>query len=236
VMDLFSKSQEEIFKHGIGASPFGLDRWLYENRHIKTVVCDSLTAIQQLGLEKAVADGVGKSRDFTPTLQMPGRPAWGGRNQNLLAVMKSLLQVTAKHNVHMIFTAHENDPVTNKQTDAIESINMSLGGQLINLVSSQISEIWNIRLEPGGKRNRIITTRVSGYRRPMKTRMFDQKGEATFILNYDPDKSDEAPGQMTIAGFYNQWVKGGMRRIPVPNTRRGGDVMDNAEHRIKSSV
>ena len=239
VMELFAKSQEEIFRHGIGPNPFGLDRWLYENRAIKSLVCESLTAVQQLALEKAVADGVGKSHNFTPTMQAPGRPAFGGRNQNLISMMKSLLQVTAKHNVHIIFTAHENDPITKSDgrgNDTLESINMSLGGQLINIVSSQISEIWNLRQEPGGKRNRILTTRVSGYRRPLKTRMFDQKKEAAFVLEYDPDRPDSDRDQMTIAKFYEQWVKGGLRRIPVPNNRRGGDSVDNIEQRQKSSV
>jgi hypothetical protein len=239
VMELFAKSQEEIFRHGIGPSPFGLDKYLYENRDVKSLVCDSLTAIQQLALEKSVADGVGKSHNFTPTMQAPGRPAFGGRNQNVISLMKSLLQVTAKHNVHIIFTAHENDPITKSDgrgNDTLEAINMSLGGQQLNIVSSMISEIWNLRMEPGGKRNRIITTRVSGYRRPMKTRMFDQKGEAAFILMYDPDRPDSDQDQMTIAKFYDRWVKGGMRRISIPANRRGGDTTDNVEQRQKSSV
>ncbi len=239
VMELFQKSQEEIFRHGIGPNPFGLDKYLYENRDVKSLVCDSLTAIQQLALEKSVADGVGKSTNFTPTMQAPGRPAFGGRNQNLISMMKSLLQVTAKHGVHIIFTAHENDPVTKSDgrgNDTLESINMSLGGQLINIVSSQLSEIWNLRQEPGGKRNRLVTTRVSGYRRPLKTRMFDQKKEAAFVLQYDPDRPDGDKDQMTIAKFYDQWVRGGMRRIGVPDNRRGGDISDNSEQRHKSSV
>jgi len=235
IMDLSSVSHTDVFRDGVGPNPFGLDKTLHDQRAIKSVVVDSLTAIQQLALEKAVYDKVGQSTKFSPSMQAPGRPAFGGRNQNLLSFMKSMLQVTAKHGVHIIFTAHEEEPVTQSDgrgNDWVQTINMSLGGKLINIVSSQLSEIWNLRQEPGGKRNRIITTRVSGYRRPMKTRMFSQKGEASFILAYDPDKPDNAPGQMTIAGFYEQWVKGGMRRISVPSNRRGGDEVDNAEHRL----
>jgi hypothetical protein len=66
--------------------------------------------------------------------------------------------------------------------------------------------------------------------------MFDQKGEAAFILAYDPDRGDSDSDQMTIAKFYDKWVKGGLRRVPVPNNRRGGDVADNAEQRQKISV
>jgi AAA domain len=235
VMDLSSVSPDEVFKHGIGASPFGLDKQLYERKNIKTVVCDSLTAIQYLGLQKAVSDGIGAGKGFTPTMQAPGRSAFGGRNQNLLGVMKSLLSVTGKHKVNIIFTAHENDPVTRldaRGVESIEYIGMSLGGQLVNNVSAQISEIWNLRQEPGGKRNRIVTTRVSGMRKPMKTRMFSQKGESSFILNYDPDKHNGDPGQTTIASFWEQWQKNGMRRILVPSTRKGGDETDNVVVRL----
>jgi hypothetical protein len=239
VMDMSAVRHEDVFRHGVGQSPFGLDRYLAENKNIECLVVDSMTAIQQLALEKAVADGVGKSSKFSPTMQVPGRPAFGGRNQNLISIMKALLQLTARHGVHIIFTAHENDPITESDgagSDLIKEIRMSLGGQLINNVSSQTSEIWNLRQEPGGKRNRIVTTRISGFRRPMKTRLFDQKGEATFILQYDPDKGDGEAGQMTIAGFYDRWVRGGMKRIRVPSNRDGGDDRDNVEQLRKGIV
>lgn len=201
-------------------------------------MCDSLTAIQYLGLQKAVADRIGAGKGFEPTMQAPGRSAYGGRNQNLLGIMKSLLFVTSKHKVNIIFTAHENDPVTKvdpRGVETVESIGMSLGGQLVNNVSAQISEIWNFRQEPMGKRNRIITTRVSGNRKPLKTRMFSQKGESSFILNYDPDKPNNAPNQMTIDGFWNQWIKNNMQRILVPSTRKGGDNEDNVVVRLGAS-
>jgi AAA domain len=235
VMDLSNVPADEIFKHGIGANPFGLDRELYDRRNLKTVVVDNLTAVQYLGLQKAVADGLGAGKGFTPTMQAPGRAAYGGRNANLIGLMKSMLSITGKHKVNIIFTAHENDPVTrvdNKGVESVDHISMGLGGQLVNNVSAQLSEIWNFRQEPGGKRNRIVTTRVSGHRKPMKTRMFSQKGESSFIVNYDPDKPDNALGQMTIASFWERWLKGNMQRIPVPSTRKGGDDVDNVVVKI----
>lgn len=230
VMDLSSYPSDEIFKHGIGKSPFGLDRQLLERKSIKTVVVDNLTAIQYLALDKAVADGVGAGRGFTPSMQTPGRSAYGGRNANLIGLMKSLLLVTGKHRVHIIFTAHETDPVTRIDNQGVESIlhiTMGLGGQLINNVSASLSEIWNLRQEPGGKRNRIATIRVSGNRKPMKTRIFSQKGESSFVVNYDPEKPNNASGQVTINGLWEQWLRNGMQRIAVPSTRIGGDREDN---------
>jgi hypothetical protein len=239
VMDLSTFPADEIFKHGISSNPFGLDQQLYERRNIKTVVVDNLTVVQYLGLQKAVADGVGASRMFTPTMQVPGIGAYGGRNQNLIGLMRALLIITGKHRVHIIFTAHENDPVTrvdNKGMETVENISMSLGGQLINNVTAQLSEIWNFRQELTGRRNRIITTRISGNRKPMKTRMFSQKGESSFAVSYDPDLANNAPGQMTIAGFWEQWLKNGMRRIPVPPTRQGGDRTDNVVVKLGSGA
>lgn len=235
VMDLSSIPADEVFKHGLGRNPFGLDKQLYDRRNIKTVVVDNLTAVQYLGLEKAVADRIGASHSFTPTMQAPGRSAYGGRNANLIALMKALIYITGKHKVNVIFIAHENDPVTkidNRGVETVEHIGMSLGGQLVNNVSAQLSEIWNFRQEPMGKRQRICTVRVSGSRKPMKTRMFDQRGESSFIVNYDPNKPLNVLGQVTIASFWEQWHKAGMQRIQVPSSRAGGDKEDNTVQKI----
>ena len=232
--DFVGIQADEIFKHGTGSSPFGLDRELHDSRNIKTVVVDNLTAIQYFALQKSVADGIGRSANFTPTMQAPGIPAYGGRNQNLLGLVRSLLSVTGKHKVHIIFTAHESDPVTrmDRGIETILHITLGLGGQLINGMTGSLSEVWNLRQDAGGKRNRIATIRVSGNRKPMKTRMFSQKGESSFVVNYDPDKPMNAPGQITIAGLWEQWLKCGMQRIPVPGTRPGGDTVDNVPVKI----
>jgi hypothetical protein len=62
----------------------------------------------------------------------------------------------------------------------------------------------------------------------MKTRMFDQRGESSFIVTYDPTKPNNALGQVTISGFWEQWQRNGMQRIQVPGTRSGGDKEDNS--------
>ena len=235
-IELFGLSADDIFKHGVGPNPFGLKQ-VIAAESIKTIVCDSLTAIQDLALNKAVSERIGASDKFVPSMAQPGRSAFGGRNQYLLEVMRALAGVAAVTGCHIIFTSHENDPQTKTEggVETIDLISMSLGGQLVNKVSHRISEIWNFRQEQGGQRNRIITTRISAKRRPMKTRMFSQQGSASFVLNYNPDKPDNAPGQMTIAGFHSEWVKSGLRRIPVPDNRKGGDDRDNTDTPIKSS-
>jgi hypothetical protein len=230
IMKMAAETSEDVFKHGVGNNPFGLDHYLYDNKNIETVVVDSLTQVQYLALEKSVNDKLGRSGNFVPTMQTPGRGAYGGRNALTLELVRGVLRITAKHDVNVVFTAHERDPKTqmdSRGVEVVEEILITLGGQLKNQVACQMSEIWNLRQEPGGKRNRIITTRVSGYRMPMKTRMFMQNGEASFIWNYNPDLPDDAQGQMTLSRFLDQWYSSNSR-IPMPTNRRGGDVVDNA--------
>lgn len=216
VVRLYDMGYADVFKHGVGDNPFGLGSYLAEHDDVTSVIVDSATALVYKGLEKAIADGVGRSRIFTPTMQEPGRSAYGGRNANAIAVMSSLLKVTARYNVHILFTGHEDDPTTD-QDGTVLYIAASLGGKIINQVTWRLSEIWNLRQDhESSAKNRFVTVRAYGKRKPLKTRMFDQKTDAVFTLNYDPDKADDAAGQMTIAGFYDQWLAADKWRIPTP--------------------
>lgn len=218
VADVSSLGYADLFKHAQNDNPFGLDTILAENEDIGTVVVDSCTAIEYRALQKAVKDGVGKGRDFTPTMEAPGKSAYGGRNAILLEVITGILRVTAKHNVHVIITAHEADAVMVKGSDdTIDFISVMLGGKLVNNVTWRLSEIWFMSQESTGDRNRKLAIRPTRHRRPMKTRMFDQKGAPEFVLDYDPDKPDK--GQMTIESFYDQWMDGEKKRIPVPESK-----------------
>lgn len=219
VVRLHDMDHNDLFKHGVGNNPFGLDHYLRDNTDVSSLIVDSSTAIVYKGLEKAVADGVGRSRTFNPSMQEPGRSAWGGRNQNTIQVMSSLLRVTAQHGVHILFTGHEEDPTTD-QDGTILYIAASLGGKIMSQVTWRLSEIWNLRQDhESSAKNRILTVRAYGKRKPLKTRMFDQKTDASFILKYDPDKPDDAAGQHTIAGFYDQWLDGAKGRIPTPGSK-----------------
>jgi hypothetical protein len=217
VANLSGKSHEEIFRETKGDNPFGLDSYLANNEAIATVVCDSLTAISYKGLQESVANKVGASRrdGFTPTMEAPGMSAYGGRNANVIEVMTGLLRVTAKYGVHIVFTAHEDDPVLTKD-GAIDYIKVALGGKIVNETTYRMSEVWHFRQLTHGEREREVYIRPYNQRRPMKTRMFDTTGPALFPVRYDPYKPDDAPGQVTIASFYDQWIANGKNRIPVP--------------------
>ena len=222
VANLASLGIEELFKHAQSDNPFGLDKILAENEDIATVVCDSATAITYRALQKAVLDKVGASRkeNFVPTMEQPGRSAYGGRNAIVLETLQGLLRITAKHNVHLIVTAHEDDPTTTKDgqgNDIIDYIGIMLGGKIMNNMTWRFSEIWYMSQKTTGGKERQIAVRPTRQRRPIKTRMFSNLGEPEFILKYDADASDK--GQMTIASLYDEWVDNGYRKIVVPGSK-----------------
>jgi len=214
VAPLHGLSLDDLFKHAQSDDPFGLDKALSENEDITTVVADSITALTFRALQKAVKDGVGGSRNFSPTMQQPGMSAYGGRNGIVLETVTGLLRVTAKHGVHLILTAHEADASTKKDdkgNDIIDYVTTMLGGQLVNNMTHRLSEIWYMSESSSG---RMLAVRPTRRRRPMKTRMFSGLDDPEFKLTYDADKPDK--GQMTIAKWYDQWVASGYEKIGVP--------------------
>jgi hypothetical protein len=213
-------SLEELFKHAQNDNPFGLDQILAENEDIETVVCDSLTALTFRALQKAVRNRVGASRkeNFVPTIEQPGLSAYGGRNGTVLECLTGLLKVTAKHNVHFIANAHESDEKTKKDptgNDIIDYVTVQLGGQLVSNMTWRLSEIWYMSQDQHSKEHkRRLAIRPTRLRRPMKTRMFTNKGEPEFVLRYDADLPDK--GQHTIADWYSRWVKCGYQKVEIP--------------------
>jgi hypothetical protein len=203
---------EDLFKYGQNDNPFGLDALLSENENIETVVCDSVTAIAFRALQKAVDLGLGGNNKFRPTMEAPGLNSYGARNAIVLEVLTGLLRITAKHGVHLILTAHEADPVLDTE-GAVQFVTIMLGGKLVNNNTWRLSEIWWLN-EDNNKR--FLAVRPTRKRRPMKTRMFSGKGAPEFELKYDADAPDK--GQMTIASFYDEWVKTG-EKLPVPERR-----------------
>jgi AAA domain len=213
VMHLYKYGYDDVLKHGRSDNPFGLDHILAEDTEIETVVCDSVTALTDMALRKAVDMGLGASKVFRPSMEHPGMSAYGGRNAITLEVLTRLLRITAKHDVHLIMTAHEADPEKDAE-GIVQYITIMLGGKLVNNVTWRLSEIWYLSQDGRGRQLAIRPTRKH---RPMKSRMFTGIGEPEFILSYDSNKPDK--GQMTIAGFYEQWVKS-PSKLPVPTSRR----------------
>lgn len=224
IADLSGMDHDQMFMQAQGDNPFGLDKVLAENTEIETVIVDSATAIAYQALKKAVlTDKTGAGRGFVPSMSAPGIAAYGGRNAIVLETISGFLRVTAKHGVNIIVTGHEDDPTMRKEDrggrveEVIDYIGIQLGGKLVNNMAWRWSEIWHLRDDQDKKK---LTVRNYGQRRPMKTRMFSTKDKLpVFELKYDPDKPDNAPGQMTIAGWHNQWMDGDRQNLSIPHVK-----------------
>lgn len=223
IADLSTLTFDDLFKHAKSDNPFGLDKILSDNPSIKTVVVDSATAIAYRALQKAVGDGLGRGKMFTPSMEAPGIAAYGGRNAIVLETLTGFLRVTAKHNVNIVITAHEDDPImktevqNGRAVEVVDFIGVQLGGKLVNNMTWRLSEIWNLR-EVNGKR--MLTIRNYGQRRPMKTRMFTTKEVPQIELVYDPTVDDK--GQMTIAAWHEGWLNNGRRSLAIPKAKGTG--------------
>lgn len=225
-VDLSAMSRQDLFKQLKNENPLGLDTYLAEHTDIETVVFDSCTALVYRALERAVYDEkVGASRTFVPTMEAPGRSAYGGRNQIVVEVLQGLMRVTAKHGVHFITTAHEDDPTYRKdergnETSTVEAIKVMLGGKILNNVSFRFSEIWCMRWQGvGPKKHRTLTVRAHGLRKPMKTRMFRADQHAEFELTFDAAKPDARQAH-TIAKWHDAWEKASGAKINVPAAKK----------------
>ena len=177
---------------------------------IDTVVVDSVTRASQMGLELAISMGLTKGSK----LETPGIPAFGARNSLMLRMIVDIMNVTGKYNKNIIFICHDQEHRTNDgDKDVIDKITMSLGGQLPNLTSQKLGEVWYVR--DTGKQREIALRPFRVYK-PMKTRMFDLATTtvegAIFPWRYDINNPDPA---FEIATWYKEWKDHG-RKIAVP--------------------
>lgn len=218
VANLSELSASDLFKHAQSDNPFNLDTFLSENENVETVVADSLTAIAFRALQQSVAKGIGGGGKFAPSMESPGVGAYGGRNAIVLEVVTGLLRVTAKHGVHIILTAHEDDPSLDAK-GLIDHISVMLGGKLVNNMTWRLSEVWYMSQAPHGERERKLAIRPTRLRKPMKTRMFKSNGDPEFVLNYDADSPDEAKNQMTIAKWFEEWRATNGEKLTVPGAK-----------------
>jgi hypothetical protein len=97
--------------------------------------------------------------------------------------------LAGKHNAHCIITAHEDDPVFRKDgnKEIIDYISVQLGGKIVNNMTWRLSEIWHLKQEDFGNKDRVLSVRQTGQRRPMKSRMFASTNTtpASFKLRYE---------------------------------------------------
>lgn len=172
---------------------------------IDTVVVDSLTRFSQMALEHSLASGShGKA-----TIEKPGMSVYGGRNALTYRLIVDILTVTKKYNKNVCFITHEGNPEKNDDGIVLMTT-MALGGQLPNLSSAQISEVWFMM--DTGKERRIAVRPVRGYK-PMKTRMFSINNGLEFKWDYDIDNPNP---KMEIATWWKEYQDGRGKKLSLP--------------------
>lgn len=183
-------------------NPFGLKETVAKY-NIDTIVLDSVTRCSDLALKYIIP------QTYKATPENPTPSGYGARNLIIVNYMANLLKLTRELNKNMVFISHEGAAEKNAEGQVL-SVSMMLGGQLPNLVSKDISEVWNM-YDINGKRR--IAIRPERLRAPMKTRMFDlNAGETGFPWTYNT--RTRAGG--SISEWWNKWKDGGYDAIAVP--------------------
>lgn len=167
-----------------------------------TIIFDSVTNVAHKTLQHAIS--------ITPkaTFEFPGIPAYSVRNSYMLAFIKNLLILTAKHNKHAVFIAHEGAPNTNDD-GTINYITIALSGDMPNRAAIDFSEVWY--LMDDGKKKKIMI-RPGRNRRPMKTRMFKTTEAVEFVWTFNPETREG----MYVSDWYQSWLDNGKKKISLP--------------------
>ena len=194
VADLTKSANSIVDMFKSDSNPLGLAKAIDK---YDTVIIDSLTNAQHMSVMHAVTVVKGA------TIERPSLQGYGHRNALITALVKNVLRLTAKHNKHVIFIAHEAQPERNDEGVVI-AITVALGGQLQTSAPVDFSEVWN--LSDTGKVRRIGIRPVR-LRSPCKTRMFKTDGAAEFDWKYD---------EHNLATWFNAWQANSFQKLPLP--------------------
>ncbi len=199
-----TREDEKIANEFKKSDPFGLST-IIEAHNVDTVVFDSLTRASELALRYIIP------LTYKATPENPTPSGYGARNLIIVNLMHYLLRVTARLNKNMIFITHEGAPQTTESGQTL-SVSMMLGGQLPNLVSKDISEVWNMS-DPGKGKLRRVGVRPERQRSPMKSRIFDLNGDAT---GFDWKYNTVTREGLTLTKLWDQWVGGKYAKLKLP--------------------
>jgi len=170
-----------------------------------SLIIDSITNATDKSLDAGVASPMAKGT----SVERPAPTSYQIRNRLTLKLVKNVLRLTARHNKHCIFIAHQAAPEKNDD-GVVLFITVALGGSLPDSVPIDYSEVWALYEVPG--KGKHIAIRPCRSRQPMKTRMFTTTGDPEFRWKFDP----EAMKGDTIEKWLDLWIKNDKKKIPLP--------------------
>lgn len=202
VFDLSTK-EDSFFARFKDHDPLGIEKVI---DNFDGFVIDSLTSVT----ERTLARGIDVTKGAT--LERPSPGAYMARNNLAINLIRNILQITGKHNKHVVFIAHEGPPQTNDD-GALLGYTMSLGGQLPSQTALRINECWPMFED--SKNRKMIICRKSRMRDPAKSRMFDVTKSTEFEWKFDPNDWENA-NNMTISRWFKQWQDNNFNKIGMP--------------------
>jgi len=200
-----NNTPSEIMRRANDIDPFGITDIL---GNYDTLIFDSLTKFSEIALRYAVTQPQASSARFRATYEAPGISGYGLRNSYVGSLISNLLRITGRLNKHLILITHERDGDVDDQGRVV-SVKMMLGGQLPNVTSKDISEVWHMRDQNG---KRTIAIRPERLRSPMKSRMFDMTSATSFTWFYNANKDE---GQ-TLANWWHIYTTDGHKKLQLP--------------------
>jgi hypothetical protein len=203
-IDLSKANYMDIMNAATQGDPFGISQYLAQ---VDTVVVDSLTKFNEHAMRYAVSRAP-SSASFRPSMELPGIQAYGMRNVHVSMFFSNMLRVTGYANKHCLFLTHESAPDMDEKGNIL-SVAMMLGGQLPNVTSKDISEVWHMRDD---NKKRMIAIRPERMRKPMKSRIFDMNSDTSFVWKYN---ANTLMGD-TITEWWQQWQAGDGAKLPLP--------------------
>lgn len=206
VIDLSIMTATEAMKSAAKAA-----QYIVENKDkYESIIVDSITSLVDISLHDAIARGVGKGKGgFTPTLDDPGRAAYGGRNNGVNETVGKFLRATGQTKANCFFIAHADDPEYTEDGKSIVQHTIMLSAKIRNLTGLRVSEIYHLNVDNG---RRTMYIAPFGVKKPMGSRMFDTETFKKFPLTYDINKPDEEQG-CSLQSIIKDWKDGGFKKL-----------------------
>ena len=205
VIDLSNELPKDAMRMASQAATF-----IKENADkYSSVITDSITTLTETSLYAAIANGVGKSDKFAPSLDAPGLSAWGARNNGVNDIIGKIIRATGQTKLHCFFIAHADDPEFSKDGKSIVQQTIMVSAKIRQMAGLKVSEIYYMETSQG--RRKVYLTSY-GVKKPMGSRIFNTEKFKSFDLHYDPTKPD-AGQNCSLHNIVQMWQETGFKKL-----------------------
>lgn len=201
ITDKFKDSKSQIYKD--------IEKYIVE-KGFASIVVDSCTTFGNKALQYGVSTGQKfvKGGKEIVTAENPGFTGYNIKNMLVNRLIMNMLTLSVKTHTHLVVIAHEDLPDKDKDGNIVQQTIM-LGSSLAYQIPVDFGEVWHMEDTAG---RRYISIRPKGIKKPMKTRMFDNRTNLGFHWKYDQIQNKG----ITLESIYNEWKKNGYKKMQPP--------------------